>query len=146
MSERRGLHRNLLIGVGGCLVIVLFLVGMFRSGGQALTGPGRILVGTAGVTVLVVWWGVFATRIMRAQDECQRWMERRAWHTGGLAGLLASVPVFTFIGLGGLRWLNLAPHAGPAAARAFMSGYLLPLMLQVAGSTAYALWWRLARR
>ena len=63
-----------------------------------------------------------------------------------MAGLMASVPIFAFIGMGGLHWLNPASDAGPTVARAFTNGYLLPMMMQVAGATGFALWHRLAKR
>lgn len=141
------LHRNLLIGLAGFAVIVLVLVATMRLGlGARLTGSARILVGTAGATLLVLWWGVFGLRIARAQDEYQRWMEHRTWYVGGLAGLLVSVPVYTFVGLGGLHWLNLATDPQPAAGGAFTGGYMLAVMMQVAGATAYGVWSRFARR
>ena len=146
MSGQGQLHRNLLIGVGGAILIVLALAATLNGGFLNLSGPTRILAGTAGMALLVLWWGVFALRIVRAQDEYQRWMERRSWYVGGLAGLLVSVPVFTFIGLGGPHWLGAAPDMGPAAKHAFADGYMLPVMLQVVGSTTYALWRRLAKR
>jgi hypothetical protein len=146
MAAQSRLHRNLLIGVIGCGVIALLLVAMFRSGGLGLSGPGRILAGTAGVALLVGWWGVFATRLNGTLDEYQRWAERRAWYVGGLAGLLASAPVFTFIGLGGLHWLDPASDTGPAVSRAFARGYMLPFLMQMIGSSAYALWFHLAKR
>lgn len=143
---RSRLHRTVLIGTGGMLVILLLLVAMFRFAGPMLGPAGRIVAGTAGAAVLVLWWGVFAGRVSGAQDEYQRWMEHRAWYSGGLVGLMASAPVYAFIGLGGLTWLNLAPAADPASARAFTTGYMLPLMLQMAGSALYGLWGRVALR
>lgn len=145
MSGQRGVHRNLWIGIVGVLVGVGLMIAMLRFGAAGLSAGGRILAGTAGVTALVAWWAIFNARLNRNLDEYQRWNERRAWYVGGLAGLLLSVPVFAFVGLGGLRWLNLAADAGPAASRAFAHGYMLPLVLQVAGSTAYAVWRRFAR-
>ena len=144
---RPQLRRTVLIGAGGYVVILVALVTMLRVGGTILpAGPARILAGTVGVSLLVLWWWVFAIRITGMMDEYQRWMEHRAWYVGGLAGLMASVPIFAFIGLGGLHWLNPATDVGPVASRAFTNGYLLPMMMQVVGATAFALWHRLAKR
>ena len=89
---------------------------------------------------------VFAVRIYRSHDEFWRKGETVAWHWGGLMGLMASVPVFAFIGLGGLHWLNPASPVGPELARAFRLGYMLPLMMQVTGAVAVGLWWRWSKR
>ena len=146
-SQRDRKRRTLiLMGMGGFLIIAGLLVMMRRDGLLHITGPARILAGTAGTAVLVGWWGLFALRLAGAQDEYQRWAVHRAWYCGGLPGLIVSVPVFTFIGLGGLHWLNPATDFGPVAARAFTSGYMLPLMMQVAGSTAWAVWTRFVKK
>jgi len=134
------------IGFAGFVLIATLLVLMQRVAGPGHSGPARIAMGTAGMAVLVLWWVYFAVRIGRSQDEYQRWAETRAWYWGGLMGLMASAPVFMFIGMGGLHLLNPLTDTGPVASRAFATGYMLPLMMQVGGASLYALWWRLARR
>jgi hypothetical protein len=147
MDQRtRSVRTRTLVAMGGFVALAALVVVMFRTGGPGLSGPGRILGGTAAITVLVVWWVVFATRIFKAQDEYMREAERFAWHWGGLMGLMASVPVWAFIGLGGLHWLNPASDVGPVASRAFTTGYMLPLMMQVIGAVSVGLWWRWGRR
>ena len=96
--------------------------------------------------VLVGWWGFWMARSFRAKDEYLRHVERASWFLGGLAGLMASVPIYVFIGLGGLHWLNPQTPVGPEASRAFALGYMLPMMMQVVGVLVVALWMRLHRR
>lgn len=148
MSDRLQHKRRdlVLVGTLGMLIPAALLTVMSKHGMFHLTGLTRILVGTIGTTCFVLWWGLFMIRITRAQDEYQRWREHRAWYIGGLIGLMASVPMFSFIGLGGLHWLNPETDAGPVAARAFTNGYMLPLMMQVLGSTGFAIWDRFAKR
>ncbi|WP_304180035.1 hypothetical protein [Phenylobacterium aquaticum] len=143
-SRASRLRTYLIVGVAGFFALMLLPMLIPRSPGPP--GVGRILVVTGLVALGVGWWAVFAVRIYRTQDEFWRTGERVAWHWGGLLGLLISVPVFVFIGLGGLHWLNPATDAGPLAARAFTSGYMLPVMLQAVGSTLVGLWWRWAKR
>ena len=145
-QQKNRVRGNFILGVGGCAVITGLIVLMLRTGGHGLSPEGRILLATAAVAGLVTWWAVFAVRIDRARDEYQRWVESRAWYWGGLIGLIASVPVFTFIGLGGLHWLAPSTDIGPVASRAFRLGYMLPLMMQVIGAVSVGLWWRWAKR
>jgi hypothetical protein len=146
MMASRGsrLRTNMIVGVVGFFALMLAPLLIPRGSGPP--GSARILLVTGLVALAVAWWAVFAVRIYRTQDEFWRTGQRLAWHWGGLLGLLISVPVFVFIGLGGLHMLYPATDAGPVAARAFTSGYMLPLMLQVTGSTLFGIWWRFAKR
>ncbi|MBI1199209.1 MAG: hypothetical protein GC203_15220 [Phenylobacterium sp.] len=147
MSGPSRLHRNLLIGVVCFAGLAVAMVLTLRIGvAMGWSQPARIIAGTAGAAALVLLWGLFAIRLNRSMDEYQRWREQRAWYVGGLAGLLLSVPAYAFVGLGGLHWLFPATDAGPAAARAFSSGYMLALFMPTAGAVIYGLWTRLARR
>lgn len=145
--NRPRIHRNLLIGLGGFAVILLAMVLMLRSGAaMGWSQTAKALAGAVGTAALVLWWGVFNIRLNRAMDEYQRWREQRAWYVGGLAGLMASAPVYAFVGAGGLHALFPATDVGPVAARAFASGYMLALSMPVAGAVIYGLWTRFARR
>ena len=137
---------SLLFVVDGFFAILLSTKLLPHGPPGALPAPGRILGVTAIVAVGVTWWMVFAVRIFRAMDEFAQTGERVAWYWGGLLGLMASVPVYAFIGMGGLHWLNPAADIGPVAARAFTTGYMLPVLMQVAGAVVVAVWWRLAKR
>ena len=135
-----------IVGIVGFFVLAALLVLMLRSGGLGLSASGRIIAGTIGFVVLVGWWVVWMVRVFRAKDEYLRHMERAAWYWGGLAGLMASVPVYGFIGLGGLHWLNPQSPVGPDLSRAFTLGYMLPMMMQVGGVLIVAVWLRMSRR
>ena len=131
-------------GVAGFLMLTLLLFAVLRFAG--VTGPARILVVTVGTSAMVAWWIVFALGIFKARDEYLQHAERHAWYWGGLIGLVASVPVFVFIGAGGLQWLWPEVPGGREVGRAFVTGYVLPTFMQVTGALAVGLWWRLARR
>ncbi len=139
----RKLRRQSLIGLGGLMALGLLMVLLSRI--QGLERPVRIVGVTALVSVIVIWWMVFAVRIYRAQDEYLRQAERVAWYWGGLVGLLLSFPAFVFIGMGGLAWLWPAVETSPGLGRAFALGYILPLALQVTCALAVGLWWRVRR-
>lgn len=145
MRSRRT-YLSALIGVAGFFVLIALLVLMLRTAGPALSEAGRIVAGTVGFAVLVGWWAVWAFRIHRAKDEYLQQVELAAWYWGGLMGLMASVPVFGFIGLGGLHWLDPGSPVGPEISKAFTLGYMTPMMMQVGGVLVVALWMRLSKR
>lgn len=132
-------------GVGFVAFAALFVV-MLRTGGPGLSEAARILVGSLGFMILVGWWGFWMARSFRAKDEYLRHVERASWFLGGLVGLMASVPIYAFIGLGGLHWLNPQSPVGPELSRAFALGYMLPMMMQVGGVLIVAVWLRLTKR
>lgn len=148
MATSRGMRvkLNLVIGVAGFFGLMAISVLLPHGPKGSLPTPGRILAMTAVVAAGVAWWMVFAVRIFRAMDEFMQSRERVAWYWGGLVGLSASVPIYTFIGLGGLRLIWPDSPVGPGLARAFSTGYMLPVMMQVGGAAVVALWGRLARR
>lgn len=145
-TQTRNVYSAALVGGVGFVALSALLVLMLRTGGSGLTEAGRIVVGSLGFTILIGWWGFWMARSFHAKDEYLRHVERASWFLGGLAGLMASVPVYAFIGLGGLHWLNPQSPVGPSLSRAFAFGYMLPMMMQVAGVLAVALWMRLRRR
>jgi hypothetical protein len=145
-ARSRRIKISMLVGVAGFLGILLSAKLAPHGPPGALPTPGHILAVTAIVAVGVAWWMIFAVRIFRDMDEFAQTGERVSWYWGGLVGLMASVPVYAFIGLGGLHWLNPATDVGPVAARAFTTGYMLPVAMQVAGAVAVAIWWRVAKR
>lgn len=137
---------SLLVGVAGFFAILLSARLLPHGPPGALPTPGRILGVTVIVAVGVAWWMVFAVRVFRAMDEYMQAGERVAWYWGGLLGLMASVPVYAFIGMGGLHWLWPPSPVGPELGRAFTTGYMLPVLMQAAGAMIVAVWWRLAKR
>jgi len=145
-SQKRSALPPAVIGSAGFVALAAALVMILRTGGSGLSELDRVVVGTLGFLVLVGWWGFWMARSFRAKDEYLRHVERASWFKGGLIGLMASVPVYAFIGLGGLHWLNPQSPFGQDISRAFALGYMLPMLMQVAGVLIVALWMRLARR
>lgn len=137
---------TLLIGVVGFFAIMLLTKLLPHRPPGALPAPGRILAVTAITAAGAAWWMVFAVRLFRSLDEYMQSRERVAWYWGGLLGLVASVPAYAFIGMGGLHWLWPSSPVGPDLGRAFTTGYVLPIFTQVAGAMAVAIWWRVAKR
>ena len=145
VTRTRKVNSAALVGGVGFVALAALLVLMLRTGGTGLTEAGRIVVGSLGFTILVGWWGFWMARSFRAKDEYLRHVECASWFLGGLVGLMASVPVYAFVGLGGLHWLNPQSPVGPGLSRAFAFGYMLPMMMQVVGVLVVALWMRLRR-
>jgi hypothetical protein len=114
---------------------------------QRFTPLGWALL-QSGLEVLVVAWSLpFVLLIWRRADEYMRERSKFAWYWGGTLGLMASVPVYMFILMGGLRWVWPALfHWGLAPAHALMIGFSVPVGIQFFGFIAAAVWWRLARR
>jgi hypothetical protein len=109
--------------------------------------PGvRLLGSTVSIALGVAWVFVFAARTFSRTDEYLRDVDKTAWFWGGVGGLAASAPVFAFVGMGGLHWLDPARPFGPELGRAFILGYALLLFSQFAGYLAVAAWRRWSRR
>ena len=119
----------------------------FRSPASSGVHPIRILLIVAIIALAMAWAGAFMALAFRRLDEFQRQASQFVWYWGTTIGLLASAPIYIFICLGGLHWLwPSAFHLGPDLLRAFMIGYALPLVLQVAGAVGVCTWWSLNRR
>jgi hypothetical protein len=109
--------------------------------------PTRVVVLTIAAALAVVWSVPFTTLAFRRMDEFQRAASKFAWYWGGSLGLLASLPIFAFIYLGGLHWLDPTRfHLGAGLGFAFWLGYVL-----AAGSTGLGFLvalgvWRITRR
>ena len=146
VTRMRRVYSAAIVGGVGFVALAALLVLMLRTGGPGLSEVGRILVGSLGFMILVGWWGFWMARSFRAKDEYLRHVERASWFLGGLVGLMASVPIYAFIGLGGLHWLNPQSPVGPEMSRAFALGYMLPMMMQVGGVLIVAVWLRLSKR
>jgi hypothetical protein len=136
------------IGVAGAFAI--FVLPVLAMGPAARGGaptPERILVTTFAAAASVAWVVFFTRRMFVRLDEFQQQGSRVAWYWGGSLGLAASTPLYAFIGLGGLHWLWPATfHLGTDLYRAFVVGYMLPILCQVLGAVAVGAWWRLSRR
>jgi hypothetical protein len=61
--------------------------------------------------------------------------------------LAASLPLYVFVTLGGLRWLDPAlPKGDYSHVIAFTGGYILAVVVQVVGVVAGIIWWQAAKR
>jgi hypothetical protein len=109
--------------------------------------PGaRLLGSTVSIALGVAWVFVFAARSVTWTDEYLRDVDKTAWFWGGVGGLAVSAPIFAFVGMGGLHWLDPARPFGPDAGRAFILGYALLLFSQFLGYVAVAAWRRWSKR
>jgi hypothetical protein len=112
----------------------------------ALT-PGWIVGCTVAAAVAIVWACVFATLAFRKLDEVERAASKFAWYWGGSIGFGASLPVFIFIYMGGLQWLDPAHfHHVPGLAVAFRLGYGLAVVSLMLGFFVGLAVWRIAKR
>jgi putative transcriptional regulator len=76
--------------------------------------PTWIVILSAATALAIAWALVFATLAFRRMDEFQQTASKFAWYWGGSIGLAASLPLFVFVYLGGLHWLDPARfHLGP---------------------------------
>ena len=134
-------------GLGGALALECLPFLLF---GHATPPPfpsaARILQLTIVMTLAVAWGVAFAILYFRNSDEFTQEGSRVAWYWGGVMGIAASAPVFTFVEAGGLHWLWPSTPVGPELARAFAMGYALPVVTQLAGFFIVAAWWQLSKR
>ncbi|MFL5296993.1 MAG: hypothetical protein ACJ798_11490 [Phenylobacterium sp.] len=114
--------------------------------GRVPAGGTRIIFATVCCLLAVAWAMVFAALGFRRADEYFRERSKVAWYWGGLLGIGATAPVYVFIAMGGLHWLDPTRPAGPELFRAFVMGYSLPIIAQLLGFTAVYVWWKAARR
>jgi hypothetical protein len=118
----------------------MLLLNRFAPGGT------RIVAATVCCIAFVAWGFVFASLGFRRADEFMRERSKAAWYWGGLLGIAATAPVYVFIAMGGLHWLNPASPVGPDLFRAFVMGYSLPIVAQLLGYFAVYAWWKATRR
>ena len=136
------------IGIGGGLALLLLpllVIGPARPHAIVEINPVRVLAFTAAAAA-IGWVFAFTWLVFRQSDEFTREGSKFAWYWGGLIGIAASVPLYVFIALGGLHWLDSASPVGRELARAFVTGYCVLLFPQVAGVLAVSAWWWLAKR
>ena len=148
MLRQSSAKANLLVGTAGFLAIcaVTPFLAPHRGPPGSVPSPERIAAITAAVAIGVVWCGVFVARGFRRYDEFHQRGEQVSWFWGGLAGLMASVPAFAFIGMGGLTLLWPDAPRGRPLFEAFSWGYMLALAFQAAGALMAAIWWRVSKR
>ena len=144
-SRSLAIWREHLIGAAGTIILILPALVWAGMQGPGIQGD-RILIVTASVAVGTLWGFIFARRAFKRADEYQRERVKFAWHWGGMVGIMLSIPVYVFIGLGGLHWLDRSRPFGPEISVAFVSGYCLALFSQLLAFYAVAMWWRFAKR
>ena len=131
--------------VGGTLLVFVptQLIGGRLHGDTDVT---NIVVATIAAAAAMGWTFYFARRADHRADEFMRARSKTSWYLGGGIGVAASLPIFAFIALGGLHWLDPAIPAGRPLALAFSYGYLLPVVMQLIGYFVAYAWWTQARR
>lgn len=110
-----------------------------------INGP-RLLAITATSALGIAWVVFFGLRIWRKQDEFVQQGGKFAWYWGGTIGLLSTVPIYIFIGRGGLHWLWPQIPASRELSRAFVMGYGLALFGLGVGVMTARVFWRLRNR
>lgn len=147
-GRRFRLATYILVGIAPATAIALLpriLLGVPHHG--EATAPLRIVVATLSAAGAAAWITGFTVLAFRRMDEYLQAGAKFAWYWGGAFGLAASLPLYVFIGLGGLHWLFPANfHLGADLFRAFVIGYALPITLQVAGVLIAGGVWRLSNR
>jgi hypothetical protein len=134
------------IALGGGLMFLAAPLVFLRPGQADISPEVRLLGITGSIALGVAWVFVFATRTFSQADEYLRDVDKTAWLWGGIGGLAISAPVFAFVTLGGLHWLDPARPFGPDLGRAFALGYGLLVFSQLFGYLAVAAWRRWAKR
>ncbi len=114
--------------------------------GRGPAPGGHILAATATAALGMIWVMFFGLRIWRRQDEFLQQGAKFAWYWGGTIGLMATVPAYQFVGVGGLHWLAPQIPATRELGRAFVMGYGLAFLGLWLGVMGAALIWRLRNR
>ena len=92
--------------------------------------PVRVGAFTIAMSIGILWASWCLLRIRRTSDEFMLWLDKESWYRGSIAGLFLSVPIFTFIGTGGLHIVDPGIASSEALKNAFVLGFGLPVMLQ----------------
>jgi hypothetical protein len=136
--------------VGGTAITLAARLLGGPGGVLGLDHDGQVLTMALGAALALAWTMVFAALSFHSSDEFRQQGSMIAWYWGGSAGLAVSSPIYVFVMMGGLTMIGLAPRLAPTvaavAARSFMMGYLLPVLLQVAGFFVVRTWWRASKR
>lgn len=138
-----------LIAVGGAFAIMLLPVLILGPGHPQRTvviDPARIVLTTASTVLAVAWGSWFTWLSFRRFDEFLREGSKFAWYWGGLLGIAVSAPLYVFIGLGGLHWLDPTRPVGLELLRAFILGYCILLFPQALCFLGVYVWWKRTKR
>lgn len=149
MVERRNWYvwRYMGLGWGGAAALLYAPRLVFGPLTPAEIGTSRVLIPTLATAVAIAWAFWMAALAFRRLDEFQKEGSKFAWYWGGTLGLAVSVAGYSFIGLGGLHWLDPAHFGvGRELFRAFQIGYALGIGCPFLGFLLTALWWQAAKR
>ena len=138
-----------LAGVGGAWVIMMFpllILGRPHLHGPIVINPTRVVLTTLASILAVTWGSWFARLSFIRFDEFLQEGSKFAWYWGGLLGIAVSAPLYVFIALGGLHWLDPARPVGPELFRAFVLGYCVLLFPQGLCFLGVYLWWKRTKR
>jgi len=123
---------------------------LVHKGAFGLDDQTRVLLRTLVSTLATAWTVTFAAISFRYVDEFKQQGSMFAWYWGGLIGIAVAAPIFVFIMAGGLTLIwhqpPLPKPAAIAAARAFVLGFLLPIVCQFVGFLAVRAWWGASKR
>jgi hypothetical protein len=130
--------------VGGTLLVFLptQLIGGRVQGEPDVTS---IVVATIAAAIAMGWTLYFARRADHRGDEFMRARSKTSWYLGSSVGVALSLPVFAFVALGGLHWIDPSIPTGRPLALAFSYGYLLPVVMQLLGYFVAYAWWTRAK-
>jgi hypothetical protein len=148
LSGRRALMRWVYVALGivGATAIIV-APRLFAPGRHAPPDPAWIVTVTIAATVGIAWAMAFAVLAFRRLDEFQQAASKFAWYWGGSIGIGVSLPIYVFVLLGGLHWLDPSRfHLGADLALAFRLGYGLAMSSVGIGFFAALAFWRLTRR
>jgi hypothetical protein len=148
MPDRRTLSRWGLVAAGflgaAAIIEAPLLVAPHQHGAPA---PAWTVAFTLAAAFAIAWAMVFATLAFRRLDEFQRAASKFAWYWGGTIGIAVSLPIYVFVYLGGLHWLDPAHfHLGAELAFAFRLGYGLAILSLLLGFLVGLGVWRITRQ
>src|SRR5512135_2861541 len=91
--------------VGGTLLVFVptQLIGGRLHGEPDVTS---IVAATFAAALAMAWTLYFARRADHRGDEFMRARSKTSWYLGSSIGVAVSLPIFAFIALGGLHWLD----------------------------------------
>ena len=149
MAERRGMSIRgyKLTGAVGAVALMGMAAVSFSGSRRSLLGqPGPIVALTIAFTIAMAWNVAFQLIAYLRSDEFIRERHKSSWLWGGLLGLTASMPIFTFLALGGLHWLDPSIAVDQGQLLAFTRGYVLPVAAQAIGASIAMVFWNRAKR
>jgi hypothetical protein len=148
LAQRRALMRWVYaaLGIAGATAIVV-APRLLAPQRHAAADPVWIVTVTIAAALAMAWAIAFAALAFRRLDEFQQAASKFAWYWGGSIGIGVSLPIYVFVLLGGLHWLDPARfHLGADLALAFRLGYGLAMASIGLGFLAGLAFWRLTRR